>query len=302
MDKVLLYYNPNAGNGVFSSNLDKVIETFQRRRMLVIPVRADNGGVLDKLFQGTDARSCKKIIAAGGDGTINTLVTAMIKYDIDAPLALFPSGTANDLAHYFDIPYGINEMLAIALGERYTYMDVGLANDKCFVNVLAMGMMVDVSQKTDPNAKNTLGVMAYYLRGMAEIPKLEAVPIKISCSDREIETKMYAMLIMNGRSAGGFKRVAPSAFINDGLFDIILFHDTPVTNLMPLVLGILTGQHTENKNVTYFQASSLRIESPVNVNTDVDGENGSPLPLDVRMLPRRIKVCTAVDDMEGNVW
>jgi YegS/Rv2252/BmrU family lipid kinase len=226
----------------------------------------------------------------------------MIEHDVHVPLAVFPSGTANDLAHYFDLPYGIEEMLSIALSERYTYMDVGIANTKCFVNVLAMGMMVDVSQKTDPNVKNTLGVMAYYLRGMAEIPKLRPIPVKITCPDRVIEAEVYAVLIMNGRSAGGFKRVAPEASINDGLFDVILFHDMPVANLMPLLFGVLSGQHTENKNVTFFRTEGLRIESPAEVSTDVDGEMGDPLPLDVRLLHRRLKVCTAVDNMEGNVW
>ncbi|MDR1953268.1 MAG: YegS/Rv2252/BmrU family lipid kinase [Clostridiales Family XIII bacterium] len=302
IDKILLYYNPHSGNGVFRSNLDRVIEMFQRRHMIIIPVRADRWDVLDKLFSKTDKNTFKKIIAAGGDGTINTMVDAIIKYDVDVPLAIFPSGTANDLAHYFDMPYGLDEMLTIALSDRYTYMDVGLANDRCFINVLAMGMMVDVSQKTDPNVKNTLGVMAYYLRGMAEIPKLKPIPVRIECPDRKLDANIYAMLIMNGRSAGGFKRVAPEASINDGLFDVILFEEMPVPNLGPLLLSVLTGQHTENKNVTFFRTSSLRIESPVEVNTDVDGETGAPLPLDVRILPRRIKVCTAVDNMEGNAW
>ncbi|MDR1028111.1 MAG: YegS/Rv2252/BmrU family lipid kinase [Clostridiales Family XIII bacterium] len=302
MKKILLFYNPNAGNGVFRSNLDRVIEAFQHRNRIIVPVRADRENLLDKVFGEIDIRNYEKIIAAGGDGTINSMVSAMIQYGVDIPLAVFPSGTANDLAHYFDLPYGIEEMLAIALGERYTFMDVGIANEKCFVNVLAMGMMVDVSQKTDPNVKNTLGVMAYYLRGMAEIPKLKPIPIKITCPDRVIETEMYALLIMNGRSAGGFKRVAPEASINDGLFDVILFQDMPVGNLMPLLFSVLTGQHTENKNVIYFRTGRLRIESPEEVNTDVDGETGDPLPLDVKMLPKRIRVCTAIDNMEGNVW
>ncbi|MDR2156759.1 MAG: YegS/Rv2252/BmrU family lipid kinase [Clostridiales Family XIII bacterium] len=301
-NKVLLYYNPAAGNGVFRSNLDRVIEVFQRRHMLIIPARADRRDVLDRIFGQTDFRSYRKIIAAGGDGTINTLVSAMIKYDVDVPLAIFPSGTANDLAHYFDLPYGIEEMLTIALGERYTLMDVGLANQKCFVNVLAMGMMVDVSQKTDPNVKNTLGVMAYYLKGMAEIPRLRPIPVTITCPDRVLDAEICAMLIMNGRSAGGFKRVAPNASINDGLFDVILFRDMPIANLMPLLLGVLTGQHTEHKRVVHFRADRLRVESPLEVNTDVDGELGDPLPLDVRILPGRLRVCTAVENMEGNAW
>jgi YegS/Rv2252/BmrU family lipid kinase len=302
IQKVLLFYNPHAGNGVFSNNLDKVIDGFQRADRLVVPLRADHSNSLSKLFESGEMDTYSKIIAAGGDGTMNLLVNAMMRYGVDLPLALFPSGTANDLAHYFDLPHNIDELIDISTNENYTYMDVGIANDRYFVNVLAMGMMVDVSQKTDPAIKNTMGIMAYYLRGMAEIPKLKPIPITLTTPNEKIETKMFAMLVMNGRSAGGFKRVAPNAEINDGLLDVMVFQDMPVVNLAPLMLSVLTGQHTENERVLTLRTDRVLIESPVQVSTDMDGEAGDALPLDVRLLPRRLRVNTREKDMEGNVW
>ena len=302
LDKVLLYYNPSAGNGVFKNNLDRVGERFQKKKLLVVPVRADRRDVLVRFFTRVDMKGYKKIVAAGGDGTINTAVNAMIKHDIHLPLSLFPSGTANDLAHYFDMPDSIEDMLDIALEEHYTPIDVGIVNVRAFVNVLAIGMLVDVSQKTDPNIKNTLGIMSYYLRGMAEVPKLKPIPIRVSADDRSFETKMFAMLIMNGRSAGGFKRSAPEAVSNDGLLDVIIFESMPIANLAPLLLGVLTGQHTEHKNVIYFRTERLRVEAETDVSTDVDGETGEPLPLEVQVLPGRLSINTAKDNQEGNIW
>ena len=302
LKKVLLLYNPNAGNGILNNNLDKVISAFQRAGRLVVPLRADNRSMLEKVLSEADAASYSQIIAAGGDGTVNALVNSMVKHDIEAPLAIFPSGTANDLAYYFDLPQNIDKMIEIALGEHYTYMDVGVANNKCFVNVLAMGMMVDVSQKTDPIAKNTMGIMAYYLRGMAEITKLKPIPVKLTMPEDVVETKMYAMLIMNGRSAGGFKRVAPTAAINDGLLDVIVFREMPIVNLAPLLLSVLTGDHIENEKVICLRTNRIMIESSMDIATDMDGEKGESLPINVSILPKRLKVCTLSDDMEGNVW
>ncbi|MDR0817712.1 MAG: YegS/Rv2252/BmrU family lipid kinase [Clostridiales Family XIII bacterium] len=301
-DKVLLFYNPKAGNGVFSSNLDAVIVAFQQQGQVVVPIRAGREDILDSVFTDEGFKGYSKIIAAGGDGTVNIVVSAMVKYGIDIPLAIFPAGTANDLAYYFDIPAEIDEMLEIATGDNITPMDVGTVNGRCFVNVLAMGMIVDVSQKTDPLVKNTLGVMAYYLRGVAEIPKIRPIPVRLSTPDNVLDTEMNAMLVMNGRSAGGFKRVAPDASISDGLFDIVLFRDMPITNWGSLLMGLMTGQHTENKYVTHFRTDQLLIESAEAISTDMDGEEGEPLPLDVKILPGRIRVCTREDDMEGNSW
>lgn len=300
--KVLLFYNPYAGEGVFSNYLDKIADAFREKQMLLVLIRANGEGMLDAFFESEDMSDYDRIVVAGGDGTINIMVSAMVKHNIDLPLAMFPVGTANDLSHYFDYPDHMSELTDIAVSDKYTYMDVGTVNGRTFVNVLAMGMLVDVSQKTDPNMKNTLGVMAYYLRGLAEVPKLKPIPMKITTPEFEREVNMYAMLVMNGRSAGGFRRAAPKAVINDGMFDVIVFEDMPVVTLAPLLLEVLTGHHTENKNVLYFKTNSMKIESPEEVSTDVDGEEGEHLPLDIKMLHNRLKIVTQFNDMEGNVW
>lgn len=301
-EKVLLYYNPNSGNGYFKSNLDKVIEAFQRKKMMIVPIRADRRDLLDRFFKTFEINSFKKIIAAGGDGTINSVVNAMVRNDVHVPLAIFPAGTANDYAYYFDLPSDIDDMIKIALDDYYTFADVGKAGDKYFINVMAMGMLVDISQKTDPVAKNTLGVLSYYLKGVTEIPKMKSIPIKVTVDDEVIETNMMFMLVMNGRSAGGFNHLAPEAEINDGLFDVVIFKSMPIVELPPLFFNVMSGQHLRNKNVITFQTDHLKIESSQELNSDVDGENGPPLPVDVSILPKRLRINTYTDDIKRALW
>ncbi len=301
-NKVLLFYNPYAGNGLFKSNLDVIIEKFQKKKMHVIPVRADRKGILNEVMRDMNPGEYKKIIAAGGDGTINIVVNAMMQNRIDLPIAIFPSGTANDFAHYFDLPHDIDGMVKIALEEHYTCIDIGRVNDKFFINVAAMGFLVDVSQKTDPDIKNTLGIISYYLKGVSEIPNLRPIPVKITSEEYSSEDRIYFMLVMNGRSAGGFKRIAPLAEINDGLLDVMLFKEMPILELAPLLFNVMTGQHHENKNVVFFQTNKLCVESEQRVGTDIDGEKGAEFPLQIEVLPRRFRINTARDDMAGAKW
>ncbi len=301
-NKVLLFYNPNAGNGLFKNNLDLIIEKFQKKKMYIIPVRADRKGILNEVMRDMNPAEFKKVIAAGGDGTINIMVNAMMQHNINLPIAIFPSGTANDFAYYFDLPHDINNMVKIALEEHYTYTDIGRVNDKYFVNVAAMGFLVDVSQKTDPNIKNTLGVISYYLKGVTEIPNLKPIPVKITSDTYTSEDKIYFMLVMNGRSAGGFKRIAPMAEVNDGLLDVMLFKEMPIYDFAPLLFNVMTGQHRENKNVAFFQTRKLYIESEQSVGTDIDGEKGADFPLDIEVFPKKFKINTAMNDMEGAKW
>ncbi|PKM84398.1 MAG: hypothetical protein CVU86_07440 [Firmicutes bacterium HGW-Firmicutes-11] len=302
LKKVLLIYNPNSGNGLFKNNLDRILEMFQNRRMLVIPVRTDDPGFLDTVFREIQRYQFSKIIAAGGDGTINVVVNAMLNNGIDLPLAIFPAGTANDFAYYFDIPHDIEGMVEIALGENYTWTDVGKINDRYFVNVAAMGFLVDVSQKTDPEMKNTLGVMSYYIKGLSEVPKLQPIPVKIESAEHTAMERMYFMLVMNGKSAGGFKRIGAHAEINDGLLDVILFREMPVTELPGLLFNFIQGQHTENKNVLYFKTDRMRVESDSKIGTDIDGEKGDDFPLEIQCLKKKIQINTLRSEMEGAKW
>ncbi|MDR2088656.1 MAG: YegS/Rv2252/BmrU family lipid kinase [Clostridiales Family XIII bacterium] len=302
-DKVLLFYNPYAGNGVFKDNLDVIIDRFQRKGMFVVPVRAERGEkLLDEVFPRMRPGEYRKLIAAGGDGTIHSMVNAMIRHNAELPLAIFPAGTANDFASYMDLPNRLDDMISIALGEKYTLADVGLAGERCFVNVFAMGMLADVSQKTDPALKNTLGVISYYLKGFSELPNLRPIFVRVTCEAFDLEANIYFMLVMNGRSAGGFRRLAPDALINDGLLDVILFREMPIVELAPLLIAVMTGQHPVNKNVISFKTAALRIESNQDIVTDMDGETGGKLPVEISVLHRRLRVNTRSDDMEASIW
>ena len=99
-DKILLYYNPHSGSGVFKNNLDYIVERCQNAGYQLIPVRASKDIVIEDVFANIDQSGYSRIIAAGGDGTINLCVNAMVRHDITLPLAILPAGTANDFAYY----------------------------------------------------------------------------------------------------------------------------------------------------------------------------------------------------------
>ena len=102
--KVLLIYNPNSGNGMFPRYLDLIISKFQDKGFLIRPVRGASTDILDYVFSHIHAEQYRNIIIAGGDGTVNIVVNAMMKHEIDLPIAIFPAGTANDFAYYMNIP------------------------------------------------------------------------------------------------------------------------------------------------------------------------------------------------------
>ena len=289
-NKILIYYNPFSGSGVFKNNLDYIIGRCQDAGYQAVPIRASKGKVIDKTFAEINQEEYSRIIVGGGDGTVNLCVNAMIKHDINLPLAILPSGTANDFAYYFGLPSDIKELMDIALGDVTSPADVGKVNDKVFINVAAMGALVDVSQKTDPNLKNSLGIVAYYLTAMSELPQVRPLAVKLTTPDEVYEEEIYFMVVMNGESAGGFRKLNPESSINDGKLDVIAFLKMPIVELAPLLIEVLRGRHPQNKHVRYFQTDELTMESDADIGTDIDGEHGEKLPLHFSVLHNRLSI------------
>ena len=295
--RVLLYYNAYSGNGMFKSNLDHIIDMCQNRGFQVTAVRANKGRQIEKALESIDEAEYDRIIAAGGDGTMNICVNSMLRNNIHLPLGILPAGTANDFAYYFDIPTDMNAALDIALGDRTTKADVGTVNDKFFINVAAMGAMVDVSQKTDPYVKNAIGPLAYYLRAAAELNQVHPIKIRMTTPDEVMDEEIYFMTVCNGESAGGFRKLSPNSKINDGKLDVIAFRKMPLLEFGPLLMEVIAGRHPDNKNVLYFQTPSLMIESDEDIPTDIDGEHGEKLPLKFGVLNERLDIF-----VDKNTW
>lgn len=300
--KALLIYNPFSGNKIFKSYLDYVITKFQKKGFVLIPYRIIDKEPLENIVSKIDLSEFDRILVAGGDGTIHQVVNVLIKYNIDLPLGIFPVGTANDYAQYFNLPKTIEEMTEINSRSNYTYSDVGLVNDKYFINVASLGFLIDISQKTDTRIKNSIGVLAYYLKGIEELPNMKPVHVSVKSEALDFSGEIYFMLIMNGRSAGGFKKIAPFSSINDGLFDIYIFKKCPVYELMPLLIKVYNGEHFNSPHVVYFQTHQLTVDCKASVGTDLDGESGSNFPLEIKNISKKLRIITKINNENGNYY
>jgi len=296
---ILLIYNPKAGNRTFKNNLDSIIEKFEEKGYLVTIYRIGERCDLAGLFSSVPIKGFQKVIIAGGDGTIHQVINALLSFGIDIPVGIYPVGTANDFAHNFCLPSGIEGITDVLINENYSYCDVGTINGKYFINVASFGCLSEISQKTETKVKNSMGIFSYYLKGIEELQNMWTVRVKVKSEQCTFEGEIYFMLIMNGRSAGGFKKIAPLALINDGFLDVYLFKKCPLIDLMALVGKVIKGEHEQSPYVDYFQTSKLTVECNEEVATDLDGEKGVDFPLEIGIFPQKLKINTRFNNEDG---
>lgn len=292
--EALLLYNPCSGHKEVLLNLDYITSRIQGMGYNLKIYRSRFSGSIEKyIIEKVDDVNTDMIIISGGDGTINECVNGMMKKKLNIPLGILPLGTSNDFAHTLGIPSKLPLALDLINDNHLSYIDVGKANEKFFINVFSMGVFSAVSQNININVKNKFGRLAYYAKGFDAIQNYEAMHLEVISAEASFSDKFFLILVFNGKGAGGFMKLASGADISDGLFDVICFKDVYFYDIPPLFLQVLQGDHLDNPHVIYFKANQLIIKNGISDKaycTDVDGEKGPNLPLDICVLPNVLKV------------
>ena len=298
MKKVKLIYNPHSGTKDFPNYLDMFLEKFQGAGYNVDIFRSMEKNDLHKGLENID-ETYEKIIIAGGDGSVNEIVNAMMNKNIDIPLGIIPSGTVNDFASFLDIPKRYEKCLDILLQDNINRIDVGEVNDKFFINVCVGGLFSSISHDIDINLKNTFGKLAYYINGLREIPKIKAIPFKIKTSNQTIDEDLFMFFVLNSKRAGGFQNLAKFASINDGMFDFIGVKTNQLYRLPTLLMNLLDKENFSSKNFIYVQDNYFKIEidddKANTYDSNIDGEKGPKFPLEIKLHHNAIQVINNIN-------
>lgn len=289
-ENIALFYNPVAGGGVFKQNLDTVIHQFQKRGLQVIPLRINNNAEIKTQLGKIQPDKFHTIIAAGGDGTINGVVNAMMQAGVNIPLGIFPVGTANDVASYLKIPHKIKDYCRVVSDGKLMNLDLGVVNDEYFINVASAGFLTETAHEVDHNLKNVLGKTAYYLKTIEKIPRLQPLQMQLSVDGQSHEMEILMFLILNGGTAGGFQGILPAGNMSDGKLDLLAIKSVPVPRLAQLLYKFSKGQLLQDNNIYYCQGQSFNINLKPSVTTDLDGEKGPALPWKVSVCPHALQV------------
>lgn len=291
MKKVKLVYNSNAGQSKFSQFLDLVIEKFMQNDLEVIIYRAGDKDNLEEFLKDSDSEKLYGIVVAGGDGTLNRVVTIMMKYNIKTPLGVIPAGTSNDFARHINMPNSYLDSIDKILKNNVCGVDVGKANDKYFINVCSAGLFTNSSQRADPNLKQTLGKVSYFITGAKELFKFRPFSVRIKADEEEYTEKINLFLVFNGSSVGGMTYFTSDSSIQDGLLDLIIIKNCNLHEVAILLSKAFTG-NLEDKNIIYRKAKKIVIEK-INGNCDrpdVDGDEGPEFPIEITCIESGINM------------
>lgn len=283
-------YNPDSGLKVYRNIPATVVSCYAERGYDVVVhylrFTREDAEVLAEFAAMVD-----HVLISGGDGTVNYVVNMIVGDGYDLPVGILPSGTANDFARAIGMPAYISRACYRILDGTPHPIDVGRAGDICFVNVFSMGLYTDTSHKVPTRAKNMFGGLAYYAMGVAETLEFRKMRLKVTAENLDYEGEVLMLFVLNGQTAGGLK-LGRAASVDDGLLDVIMVKSKNFFEMADAGFSLLTNLRTfqSTKDVTYLHCRSLTVESAEPETTDVDGQPGPSLPLNIECLEGALKV------------
>lgn len=291
--KMLFIYNPKAGKAQIKGRLSDILELFAAGgyEITVYPTRK-RGDAVEITQYRTPIYDI--VVCSGGDGTLDEVVTGMMRSSFQTPIGYIPAGSTNDFGGSLDLPKNMLQAAeTIVVGENYP-CDIGSFNQDVFVYIAAFGLFTDVSYETGQDMKNLLGHMAYLLEGMKRLSTIRSYHMKVTCTAwkktegcdsagecgemedvQVIEDDFVFGMVTNSISVGGFKHITGNNVkLDDGVFEVTLIKlpRTPI-ELNNLMLS-LVNRDIDTDVMHCFRASRLTIESMEEVAWTLDGEYG----------------------------
>ncbi len=257
-----------------------------------------------RLTQDAIRAGADVIVACGGDGTLNEVVTGIhqwVKASNSAPaphLAILPSGTGGDFRRTFDLPRAAGDFIAGLRAEHVRRVDMGEltfrnhqgdVQERPFVNVASMGLSGLVVHYVNRSSKALGGRWSFMVGSLRASLSYRNVDMTVTVDDRVVhQGPTVVVAIANGRYFGGGMQIAPGAEPDDGWLDIVVIGDLSRLGMWSLARAIYSGRHLTRKGVTAHRGRNVTVTSTTPAKIDCDGEQIGQLPVQARILPRHL--------------
>lgn len=285
MKDTVVILNP-AARGARVHRLRAQVEKLVRGSILC----ATSGvGQAEALARNAAEEGYEKIVAAGGDGTVNEIVNGIAGHNVS--LGLLPLGTMNVFATELGLP--LNDLAAcwrIIQRNRTHCVDLPRANRKHFVQLAGVGLDAQAVKETSNTFKRSFGPLSYLISAVQIASRTPPV-LRIESEDA-VTTEGSFVLVGNGRLYGGRFPFFKQAVMDDGLLDAIVFKRLNYVDIIRYLQDVVFTPQISSPEVEYFQTKHLRVTSEESVPVEIDGELVGNCPVEFKIRAGGLRVLT----------
>jgi diacylglycerol kinase (ATP) len=237
-----------------------------------------------------------RVVAVGGDGTIQEVVNGLIEAGSDLSMGILGGGNGNDLARSLGLPRRASDALGVALGEETTRIDVARAirasgavkTVRWFASAGGIGFDAQVAAAMAGRRHRwQRGRLGYGLSTLRELLRFRNRQVRLQLEtpegEREIDRRVLFVAVANGRYYGGGMEICPDASLSDGLLDLWVVGDISRLEAVRQLPGLYRGRHVNHPAVELMRATSVQLEGERGTLVHLDGEPFGGLPLRIEL-------------------
>jgi diacylglycerol kinase (ATP) len=253
----------------------------------VYTMRADSQ--LDTVVHDAIKSGIKLIVVAGGDGTIDSVVGAMVGRD--AVLGIIPTGTRNNVAFNLGITGDIANSVALLRQGRRLKIDVGRVHcghsRHWFLEIAALGLLSDLYPMADDLQHGDLAQIGGLLSTF-----ISATPSRLRMildGLKHLDTTAHMMLITNMPFLGPHFQISPNVSFRDGRLDVFTFSDMSKLDMLSYAM-LSRGGLVEDAGIQHYRVKHVKIQSIPHMPVLADGNLLGEGSLSVHIHPRALTV------------
>ena len=227
----------------------------------------------------------------GGDGTVHDCVNAIADVEEQPVIGILPGGTCNDFTRMLGLPQNIGQAAQALVNGRETPVDLGQVGDKYFLNFWGIGLVTETSVNIDPNQKNRLGVLSYFISAFKSINESNTFTYKLTIDGVEYEEEGVMILVLNGRFIGTRQIPVPTLDVNDGNLDVLVIRNSNLKTFRELIsLNQPWNDPDSFQQLFHTQGKDIKIETNDEMDVDTDGEIYMKTPGHIKVLPSKLRM------------
>jgi len=290
---VLLSVNPRAGA---RSGADRVValESALADRGMVTERHTDIDTIAQRAQAYFEDGKLHTVVAAGGDGTVSLVLNHT---PVGVPLAILPLGTENLLARYYRLTISPERLAELICSGQTVSVDAGQANGRLFMLMVGIGFDAQVVSEVDRRRTGHIYKWSYFKPILAAVRTYQYPAMRIRIDEQSFsEPVCWAFVANVPRYAGGLS-IVPQADETDGLLDLCTLRRGRFWPGIKYLAAVVFRWHARLRDCEMKQAKRLRIE-PVDgmaIPFQLDGDPGGDLPLDIEILPGRLRLVVPAD-------
>jgi diacylglycerol kinase family enzyme len=268
-------------------------------------VAVAEGPALCRALDIAVASDAETVLVGGGDGTIIAAAERLLpenRAGAARPLGILPFGTANLLARDLGIPLSPEAALQALLAGTTRRIDIGLVNDRIFLNSSLPGIaprMVQQRERTrhEPGRLKWLRLVRAFFRGFDRGPRLRVV---LPSDGRPLRLVTRTLAVTNNPLAGGFGAIHSRTALDSGTLGVYAARIERRLDLWRLIARVAAGTWQADPATATLVARQVSVVSRrPRLWVANDGENHLlATPLRYRILPRALTVLVPRTDTD----